>query len=87
MCHAQEDGLHTLVPQISRMLCMESWGAPTSRVRQPMPLARMGPMVDPHSMSFRMLNSWVGMPRLCASSLHTPGKYHHNGLLNGRMVI
>lgn len=59
----------TLVPHISRMLCMESWGAPTSRVRQPMPLAKIGPIVEPHSMSLRMQNSCVGIPRLWASSL------------------
>ena len=34
-----------------------------------MPLARIGPMVEPQSMSLRMLNSCVGMPRLWASSL------------------
>ena len=59
----------TLVPHISRMLCIDSWGAPTSKVRHPMPLAKIGPIVEPHSMSLRILNSCVGMPRLWASSL------------------
>ena len=30
----------------------------------------MGPMVDPQAMSDLTQNSCVGMPRLCASSLH-----------------
>ena len=35
-----------------------------------MPLARIGPIVDPHSMSLRTTNSCVGMLCLWASSLH-----------------
>ena len=62
-------GTRTLVPHISLMLCMLSWGPPTSTVRQPSPEDRMGPIVDPQAMSDFTQNSCVGMPRLLASSL------------------
>ena len=87
-------------PHISLMECMASCGAPTSMVRQPRLLARIGPacihngqdmahaaktrahveavliraahapIVDPQAMSLRTANSWVGMSRLRATSLH-----------------
>ena len=39
---------------------MLSCGAPTSTVLTPSPLARMGPMVEPHAMSDLTQNSWLG---------------------------
>ena len=56
-------------PHISLIECMDSWGAPTSTVRQPKFAARMGPMVLPQAMSLRTQNSWVGMPWRRATSL------------------
>lgn len=40
------------------MLCIDSCGAPTSTVRIPTPLAKMGPIVEPQGMSFRTTKSY-----------------------------
>ena len=39
-------------------------------MRQPRPDAKIGPIVEPQAMSDLTQNSWVGMPRLVANSLH-----------------
>lgn len=44
---------------ISIYLCMESWGMPQSTVRMPTPEARIGPIVDPHPISFLTTNSYT----------------------------
>ena len=64
-------------PHISRIECIDSCGAPTSTVRQPRLEARIGPMVEPHAMSLRTLNSWAGMPRRLPTSLHMVHQSHH----------
>ena len=62
----------------SEPACAVTCGAPTSTVRQPRPDARIGPIVEPHAMSERTQNSWVGMPRRRATSLHTPNSCYPN---------
>ena len=43
----------------SCMLCIDSYGAPTSIVRIPTPLARIGPIVKPQGMSLRTTKSCI----------------------------
>lgn len=40
-------------------LCMESWGIPQSTVRIPIPEASIGPIVDPHPISFLTTKSCI----------------------------
>lgn len=45
-------------------LCMESWAIPQSTVRMPTPEASIGPIVDPHPISFLTTNSYIDMDEL-----------------------
>jgi len=54
---------------------MESWGTPTSTVRMPHEVARMGPMVEPQATSLRTTNFCVGtLLRRAISSMRKPLK-------------
>ncbi|GAY51038.1 hypothetical protein CUMW_131210 [Citrus unshiu] len=44
---------------ISLILCIDNCGAPTSTVRMPTPLAKMGPIVEPQAMSLRTTKSCI----------------------------
>ena len=48
----------TLVSAISRMECIPSWGQPTSTVWIPSLVEMIGPMVEPHGISFRITQSY-----------------------------
>lgn len=56
-CHLKENGKDA-------NLCMESWAIPQSTVRMPTPEASIGPMVDPHPISFLTTNSYIDMDEL-----------------------
>lgn len=42
-----------------------------STARTPANVLKMGPIVDPHALSFLTTNSWMGMSAILASSLMT----------------
>ena len=58
------------VPHISRIECMESCGIPTSTVRMPLLVLKIGPIVLPHPKSERTTNSCDLIIRLLPISLN-----------------
>ena len=47
-----------LMSHISRILCIDNWGQPTSMVAMPSLADMIGPIVEPHGESLRTTKSW-----------------------------
>ena len=58
-----------MTPHVSLILCIPSMGAPMSTVLRPALAAIIGPIVEPHAVSFFTIKSYIGTDALLASYL------------------